>query len=191
MGSPFLQAEGAPEELYREPRWYACYTRARHEKQVEAQLAQKGIEAYLPLIPQLRQWKDRRKLVDWPLFPSYVFGRFTLREVHDVLVIPGVSTIVRARGYPTPIPEEEMGNVRRFVAAAVETGIQPEVRPLVREGEWVRVTDGPFRGVEGVVVEQRGRRRVLVGLAAIGQGVEIDIDTRVLRVIPPPSWVKA
>ncbi len=191
MVSPFVEAERAPEELYREPRWYACYTRARHEKQVEAQLGQKGIESYLPVAPQLRQWKDRKKLVSWPLFPSYVFGLFTLGAVHDVLAIPGVSTIVRTRGFPTPIPDEEMTNVRRLVTAAGEAGVLPEVRPLIRKGEWVRVTEGPFQGVEGVVVEQRGRRRVLVGLAAIGQGVEIDINAQAVRVIPRPTWIKA
>ncbi len=191
MASPFVEAERAPEELYREPRWYACYTRARHEKQVEAQLAQRGIEGYLPVLPRLRQWKDRKKLVSWPLFPSYVFGRFTLSGVHEVLAIPGVSTIVRARGFPTPIPDEEMSNVRRLVTAAGEAGVLPEVRPLIRKGEWVRVTDGPFRGVEGVVMEQRGRRRILVGLAAIGQGVEIDISAQAVRVIPTPTWIKA
>lgn len=188
VADAFVQEEAAPEGLYSHPRWYACYTRARHEKQVETQLLQKGIESYLPVVPQLRQWKDRKKLVQWPLFPSYVFARFTLRDVHDVLVVPGVATVVRVDGYPTPIPDEELENVRRLAGAAGEAGIQPELRPLVQEGEWVRVTDGPFRGVEGIVVEQRGRRRVLVGLAVVGQGMEIDIDTRVLRVIPAPTW---
>ncbi len=178
-------------ELYREPRWYACYTRARHEKQVESLLAQKGLESYLPTVPQLRQWKDRKKLVAWPLFPSYVFARFTLREVHDVLVVPGVSTIVRADGRPTPIPDEELANVRRFVEVVVETGSVPEVRPLIQEGDWVCVVDGPFAGVEGRVVERRGRRRVLVGLGAIGQGIEVDIATQQLKVIARPSWAEA
>ncbi len=184
-------AEAVPAALYVEPHWYACYTRARHEKQVEGLLAQKGLESYLPTVPQLRQWKDRKKLVAWPLFPSYVFARFTLRDVHDVLVVPGVSTIVRTDGRPTPIPDEELGNVRRFVEVVAETGVVPEVRPLIQEGDWVRIVDGPFLGVEGRVVERRGRRRVLVGLGAIGQGIEVDIATQLLKVIARPSWAEA
>jgi transcription antitermination factor NusG len=172
-----------PAQLYTEPHWYACYTRARHEKQVEMQLRQRGLESYLPLVQQIRQWSDRKKAVQFPLFPSYVFGRFTLSEVHAVLTTPGVSTIVRANGYPTPIPERDLENVKTFVSALAESGLDPDPRPFLAEGQWVRVLEGPFEGVEGVVVEQRGRKRVLVGLAAIGQGLEIDIDTRLLKPI--------
>lgn len=172
-----------PAGLYAEPHWYACYTRARHEKQVELQLRERGLESYLPLIQQVRQWSDRKKVVQFPLFPSYVFGRFTLREVHAVLTTPGVSTIVRANGYPTPIADDELENVRRFATGLAEAGIEPETRPFLTEGQWVRVLEGPFEGVEGLVVERRGRKRVVVGLAAIGQGLEIDIDTRLLKPI--------
>ena len=172
-----------PAELYAEPHWYACYTRARHEKMVETQLRQRGLESYLPLVQQVRQWSDRKKVVQFPLFPSYVFGRFTLREVHAVLTTPGVSTIVRASGYPTPIADTELENVKRFAIGLAESGIEPETRPFLVEGQWVRVLEGPFEGVEGMVVERRGRKRVLVGLAAIGQGLEIDIDTRLLKPI--------
>lgn len=172
-----------PAELYAEPHWYACYTRARHEKMVETQLRQRGLESYLPLVQQVRQWSDRKKVVQFPLFPSYVFGRFTLREVHAVLTTPGVSTIVRASGYPTPIADTELENVKRFAIGLAEAGIEPETRPFLVEGQWVRVLEGPFEGVEGMVVERRGRKRVLVGLAAIGQGLEIDIDTRLLKPI--------
>lgn len=176
-----------PAELYAESRWYACYTRARHEKRVEELLRERGLESFLPLVPRLQQWKDRKKRVLFPLFPSYVFSRFTLGDVHRILTTPGVATIVRANGYPTPIPDREIENVRRFADGIAETGIEPEPCPFIAEGEWVRVVDGPFQGVEGVVIEQRGRRRVLVGLQAIGQGLDVDIDTRLLRPIRPPE----
>jgi transcription antitermination factor NusG len=172
-----------PANLYAEPHWYACYTRARHEKQVEAQLRRRGMESYLPMVRQVRQWSDRKKTLGFPLFPGYVFGRFTLGEQHAVLTTPGVSTIVRTNGYPTPIPPGDLDNVKTFVAALADLGLEPDPRPFFAEGEWVRVMEGPFEGVEGIVVEARGRKRVLVGLAAIGQGLEIDIDTRLLKAI--------
>ena len=180
---PTALAQLAPDALYVELHWYACYTRARHEKQVEQLLRQRGFESYLPLIPKMRQWKDRRKLVEFPLFPSYVFGRFTLRELHGILTTPGVSTVVRTNGYPTPIPERDICNVQRFAQAIAAAKVEPEQRPFLVEGQWVKVLDGPFEGVEGIVIEQRGRKRVLVGVEAIGQGLEIDIDTRLLQPI--------
>jgi transcription antitermination factor NusG len=166
---------GTPSVLYEEPHWYACYTRARHEKRVDEQLERRGFETYLPLLTQERQWSDRRKRVEFPMFPGYVFGRFKLEQLHDVLTVPGVATVIRHNGVPSPIHDEELENVRRFVAALAETGQVPDRSPL-EPGQPVRVTCGPFTGIQGVIVERRGRRRVLVGLETIGQGMEIDID---------------
>lgn len=180
-----------PRALDVEARWYACYTRSRHEKQVEGLLARRGVESYLPLVPRVRRWKDRKKTVPWPLFPGYVFGRFSLGEVHTVLATPGVSTIVRVDGRPTPIPDAELENVRVFAEAAARMELEPKVVPLPRKGEWVRIVEGGLRGVEGRVVDRRGRHRLLVALHAVGRGLEVDVDARLLQVIARPSWVKA
>lgn len=167
-------------------RWYACYTRARHEKLVERLLMQRGIECYLPLVPRLRKWKDRRKLVSMPMFPSYVFGKFGASELYQVLSVPGVATVVRSNGRLVPIKAEDLENVRRFAAGLEGTSLSLQVRPYVAEGQRVRILEGPFEGVEGVVIERRNRKRVLVGLEAIGQGLEINVDTRLLKPIPGP-----
>ena len=180
-------ATGSPREdsgPRSEARWFACYTRARHEKRVASMLEERGMPSFLPLVERESQWKDRKKLVTWPLFPSYVFGRFSPMEMHRVLSVPGVATIVRVQGQPVPIPDEEIENVRRFAQALGETVEEVETVPFIAEGERVEVMDGPFRGVIGIVVERRTRRRVLVGLEAIGQGFEIDIETRQLKVLP-------
>ena len=178
---PAADAGSDTNDAYVVPQWYACYTRARAEKQVEKALRDRNFESYLPLITRERQWKDRKKLVSFPLFPSYVFGHFALRDMHAVLSTPGISTIVRINGGPARIPAEELDNVRRFVDAIGRTGLEPELRPLLEEGQRVRVTEGAFEGIEGIVIEARGQKRVLVGITAIGQGLEIDIDVRLLK----------
>src|SRR5687767_9382750 len=170
MSGSFFAVADPPDgsfDPYISARWYACYTRARAEKQVAKALQERGMESYLPLIPRQRQWKDRKKVVPFPLFPSYVFARFALRDVHAVLTTPGVSTIVRTQGQPAPVAEDELENVRRFAEGLAATGIEPESRPLIEEGQRIRVTEGPFEGVEGIVIENRGRKRVLVGITAI------------------------
>jgi transcription antitermination factor NusG len=166
-----------------EARWYACYTRARHEKQVSRLLQERGFETFLPLVPRVSQWKDRKKVVEWPLFPSYVFGRFGTADMQRVLATPGVAGLVKTNGRPARIHEDELDNVRRFAHALAGGDVEVEPRPFVAEGEWVEVMDGPFQGIRGVVVQRRNRRRVLIGLKAIGQALEIDIDTRVLRPV--------
>ncbi len=165
------------------PRWYACYTRARHEKRVERQLEERGFESWLPVVERDRQWSDRTKRVEFPVFPSYVFCRFPASRIHEILTVPGVSTVVRIDGRPAAIRDEEMENIRRFVDALGSSQLEPEPVPFIREGQPVRVVDGPFEGVTGIAVERRGRRRVLVGLDAIRQGFEVDVPAASLEPI--------
>ncbi|HEX6308942.1 MAG TPA: UpxY family transcription antiterminator [Longimicrobiales bacterium] len=183
-----LRADGAGSrrDAVEVPQWYACYTRSRHEKQVDRLLRERGFESFLPLMPRVSQWKDRKKVVEWPLFPSYVFGRFRLEDSPRILSTPGVATLVKTNGRPAAIAEAELENVRRFVRALAGGEIEVERRPFFAEGQWVEVMEGPLAGVRGVVVEQRSRRRVLIGLQAIGQGLEVDIDTKALRPVPSP-----
>src|SRR5437870_2014519 len=95
-----------------EPRWYAVYTCARHEKRVAAQLEQKTVESYLPLYNTVHRWKDRRAQVQLPLFPGYVFVRIALRERLKVLEVSGVVRLVGMQGRPAPLPEDEIVALR-------------------------------------------------------------------------------
>ena len=174
---------GAGDTAPAERGWYACYTRARHEKQVDRLLQERGFGTFLPLIPRVSQWKDRKKTVDWPLFPSYVFGRFCVEETALVLRTPGLTGVVRANGRPARIDEDELENVRRFARVLAGGNVEVERRPYLAEGDVVEVTEGPFQGIRGIVVEHRNRRRVLIGLKAIGQALEINIDARTLRPV--------
>jgi transcription antitermination factor NusG len=163
------------------PQWYACYTRARHEKKVARVLGERGVEHYLPLLECERQWADRRKLVELPLFPSYLFARVALDDIASVLSVPGVVGVVRNLGQPIAVCEADLQNVRRFVAALASTpDAAPEPMPLPAEGAAVRVISGPFAGVAGVVLEHRGRARVLVGLSAVGMGMAVDVSAEML-----------
>lgn len=181
---------GAEEAAVPDPaqtRWYACYTRARHEKMVERLLAERGYESYLPLVPRVRRWRDRRKTVDWPLFPSYVFVRFPLTELYRVLTTPGVSTIVKVNGLPASIADDEIDNVRLFEKVLRNGPVVSKPVPFFGRGQWVEVVGGPFLGLRGVVEQNRGRRRVLIGVRAIGQGLELDIGIADLKPIDPPE----
>jgi transcription antitermination factor NusG len=188
MANRFGHTESAqaPVDQYERPHWYALSTRARHEKRAHEQLVLRGLESYLPVVGRERQWSDRRKVVQFPLFPGYVFSRVTLDELPRALMVPGVAGVVRHNGVPSPVGDGEIENVRRFVLALATVGPAGEPEPL-EPGQPVRVMHGPFEGVEAVVVERRGRRRVLVGLKTIGQGMEIDVDSQTLQPIKARS----
>lgn len=171
------------DDLDADPTWYACYTRARHEKKVTQRLSQRGVESFLPLIPREREWHDRTKIVMWPMFPSYVFARVSAENLYQIVSTPGVTTIVQFGGEPVPIPDGEIENVRRFARRLAESPMEPEPAPLVEEGEAVEITSGPLEGVRGRVAELRGGERVLihVGLDAIGQGLKVEVETGSVR----------
>ena len=158
--------------------WYALYTRSRHEKRVAETLTQRGFDTFLPLVPRVSEWHDRKKTVHWPLFPSYVFVRFPLEMAASVLSIPGSVRVISVGGRPAAIPDGEIDNVRLFAACLAETGVVPRPSPPIDCGEEVVVQAGPFAGVRGVVLEQRGADRVLiqVGLDAIGQALKVELD---------------
>jgi len=166
-----------------EQQWFACYTRARHEKQVVARLQLHRIESFCPVLPRQRQWHDRVKVIEWPLFPSYVFVRCAKSTLSRVLGTPGIVTVVSSNGAPVPIDAEEIENVRRFAAALRASGERVEPVPLVERGTRVRIISGPFVGVEGLVIEHRGRNRVLVGLEAIAQSWEIEVPAACMEPI--------
>jgi transcription antitermination factor NusG len=163
----------APPELYERPHWYACMTRSRAEKRVERMLVEGGVEAFLPLVEMERKWKDRCKKVPLPIFPGYVFARFRLGDIHVVLKVPGLSSILRPNGYATPVRDEEIQSVRHMIRGVEETGDVPAEAEFIEAGEEVVVVSGPFEGMTGVMVEDRGQPRVVVSIAALRQAKSV------------------
>ena len=123
--------------------WYALYTRPRHEKKVHDQLVEKGIVSFLPLIKTVRQWKDRKKKVEMPLFTSYVFVKIDLKFRYDALQTHGVVRMVSFSGKPASIPDWQIEQLRQVI----EHPDTLELEQYLREGDWVQVTSGPFAGV--------------------------------------------
>ena len=195
----FSGRSGYPPDLIERPHWYACHTRSRAEKKVDQLMARSGVESYLPLIIETRHWADREKRVAFPMFPGYVFARFTLLDTNRVLATPGVSSIAQPNGYPTPVREDEMESVRRLVEGANETGVVPLPVDFLQPGEPVEVTDGPFRGMKGRLLEVRGRCRVALTIASIRQALAVDITRSLVRRVhtlspslrPPDSEVRS
>ncbi len=154
------------------PRWYAAYTWARHEKSVAKQLEERRVESFLPLYKSWHRWKDRRQLVELPLFPSYVFVHMTLRERVRVLELPGVAALVTFQGRPAPLPELEMEALRR----GLEQEIYAEPHPFLRVGHKVRVRGGPMAGTEGILLRKKDKLRVVISLEVLMRSIAVEVD---------------
>lgn len=166
---------------YGEPHWFAVYTRARHEKRVTEQLRQQETFAvFLPTYKTVRRWKDRRKLVELPLFPGYVFVRIALKDRLNLLRIPGVVRLVGFNGIPTPLPEREIDSLRE----ALRQRAVAKPHPFLAVGRKVRVKNGPLAGLEGTLLRHKGRYRLVVSLELIQRSTAVDIDAADLESLP-------
>lgn len=171
------RAPRALAELASEPQWYAAYTCPRHEKQVARQLEEKSVEAFLPVYHSVRRWKDRRKAVEFPLFPGYIFVRLALRERLRVLDVPSVVRLVGFNGQPAALPEEEIQCLR--ACAGHDQMLQPHA--YLQAGRRVRVTRGPLEGLEGILLRQKGACRFVISLHLIQRSVAAEVDASELE----------
>jgi transcriptional antiterminator NusG len=154
------------------PEWFAVWTRSRHEKLVRDQLAERQLEVFLPTITKWSRWKDRKKKIDWPLFPGYCFARFAVADRLAVLKCDGVVTIVGANGHPASIPPIEIESIRQLLAS--ELSFDP--CPLIKEGMLVEVKGGPLKGVVGRLVRKGAHARLVLSVDLIGQAVSVEVD---------------
>ncbi len=152
--------------------WHAVYTRARHEKQVNARLAKRGIETFLPLVPVLSRWKDRRKLVHKPLFPGYLFTHVGRESVASVARTLGVVHVVGADfGQPAIVSEEAMDSLQGLLSSHLPV----DPYPYLREGQTVVIRQGPLKGVEGILVRRDGVHKLVVSLHFLGRSVATSV----------------
>jgi transcription antitermination factor NusG len=154
------------------PGWYAAYTYANHEKRVAAELGARDVEHFLPLYSSVRRWKDRRVQLEVPLFPGYIFVRLALCNRLRVVEIPSVVRLVGFGGLPTALPDTEMEILRSGLCQS----LRAEPHPFLTVGRRVRITGGPFAGLEGVLKRKKNSLRVVVTLELIQRSVAVDVD---------------
>ena len=152
--------------------WFALTVQHKHEKVVAWNLDQAGVESFVPLCRTRRMWSDRVKELELPLFPTYVFSRFTWQERVSVLRIPGVRGIVGFGRDGTPIPEVEINTLKQMVASGVP--IHPW--PYLKVGDWVLIVRGPLQGLEGILVRHKGAWRVVVSVHLLQRSVAAEVD---------------
>jgi transcription antitermination factor NusG len=182
---PYLAAHSSVTVLpempaeYVERRWYVAYTNPRHEKRVAGQMDRNCIECFLPVYRSVRRWKDRRKQLELPLFPGYVFVHVALRDRLQVLQLPGVVQFVSFHGKPAPIPILEIESLRNGLAQKVRA----EPHPYLRVGRQVRVHSGPMAGLEGVLVRRKDKFRVVLSIHLIQRSIAVEVDEAEIELV--------
>lgn len=164
--------------------WYAIYTSPRAEKKVHAELVNKGITVYLPLLRTLKRWSDRKKWVEEPLFRSYIFVNINQGRYFDVLNTPGVVRYITFEGKAVPVPEKQIDAIRYYLSEDSETEVplssgKNEFAP----GTLVEVTRGPLKGLTGELFDFKGHQKVRVKIDALGQFLHLTVSMKDLKVI--------
>jgi transcription antitermination factor NusG len=152
--------------------WFAVLTRSRHERKVRDQLLQAGLEVFLPTTYRWSRWRDRRKRIEWPLFPGYCFVRLPPKEILPGLAGNG-SRVITIGGQPAPIPDCEIDAVRRLMA----TTLPYETWPFMNKGPPVEIVRGPLAGARGRFVRNGADFRVLLAIELLGRMLSVQIDS--------------
>lgn len=151
------------------PSWYAAKVRTGSERAAEAELRRKGYSTFCPTTPEVRNYGDRKKTINNAIFPGYVFCKFDLRDRVKVVSSTAVSYIVGSGTIPIPVPESELEAIRR----ALEVGGWPV--PYPRVGQPVRVSLGRLAGLEGLLVSEGTRDRLIVSVNMLLRSVAVHI----------------
>jgi transcription elongation factor/antiterminator RfaH len=152
--------------------WYAVQCWLRKENLIAAQLEGQGFECFLPKYKTLREWSDRKKEVERPLFPGYLFCRFDYTQRRPVVVTPGVLQIVGCGRTPMPIEDREI----QAIQIAVASGVPGQPWPYLEVGEKVRIHTGTLSGLEGILVNFKGNHRVVLSVTLLQRSVALEVD---------------
>jgi len=157
--------------------WYAVRVRPNYEKPVAAALRGKGFQEFLPLVRSKRQWSDRVKIMDLPLFPGYLFCRLNLEERLPLLTTPGFLYLVGVGKTPEPVDELEIAGIQ----SVLRSGLTVTPWPNLVVGQKVQLKHGPLRGLEGVLTKIANRHRIYVSVTLLKRSISVEVD---------PEWVQ-
>lgn len=163
-------------------KWFVFYTKSRQEKKVNDLLIKRGFDSYLPLQMVMRQWSDRKKKIEVPLFNSYIFVSVAEHAIQEVLQIPGIAWNIRLNGKPAVLHPIELETIKRFI----DTGLLIEASGQLDKfsiGDKVKVMDGPLRGSQGILVDNQNKHFFSMLLESIGQVITVQIDPKIIRKI--------
>jgi transcription antitermination factor NusG len=156
--------------------WYCVHTRSRHEDAVYQRLTDKQIQAFLPKMEVWSKRKDRRKKIQKALFPGYLFVYEMMNPQHglEILKTPGVVKILGNEVGPMPVPETQIESIKKLLDG--KAAVSPF--PYLREGQLVRIVDGPLRGCEGFLIKiKEQKEKLVISLDLLQRSVSVEIES--------------
>jgi transcription antitermination factor NusG len=161
-------------------KWYALTVQYQHERQTEKALQSKGLKTLVPVYRSRRQWSDRVKEIELPLFAGYVLCQFDLNEPIPVLDTPGVLKIVRFGEAVVALEDAEVAGIQR----AVDSKLPLAPWPYLKAGDRVKVEVGAMRGIEGTLLRTKDALRLVISVELLQRSIAVEVD----REAVVPDW---
>ena len=162
--------------------WYALYVNSRAEKKVMEILLSKNIEAYVPIVKVMKQWSDRKKLVEVPLFNGYVFVNILNSQNDAVLQTRGVVNFVRHIGKIAIIREIEIDRLKQIVNLGYYVELST-IKQHYKVGDKIKISSGPLKNIEGFVLENNNNRFIEIVLESIGRSIKVKLKEELLEQV--------
>lgn len=167
-------------KLIREFHWYVAYTKSRAEKEVERRLADKKISSFLPMVKRLKQWSDRKKWIEEPLFKSYIFVNANQLEYYKAITTTGIVKFITCNGKPVKMRQSEIEIIKKAISVDNEAEF---VNEKFNIDDRVIVVKGALEGESGVLVEFRSRHRVAVYIDTLDISLLVNIPLHYLHKV--------
>lgn len=159
-------------------KWHVFYCASRAEKKAAALLEKAGYATFLPLNKTLKQWSDRKKWVEIPLFPGYIFVHCTHLQISHISSVPGIVGPLRLAGKYGSLSEQEVENIKQIILSG--NPLETESMNLI-PGDPVMIDYGPLQGIKGTVLDQAGKQYFYVQIETLNQFIKIKIASGALK----------
>lgn len=158
-------------------KWYPVYTQPRAEKKAYQALINKGVETYLPLQRQRKQWSDRKKWVEEPFIKSYLFVHIAEHEKTEVLMTKGIARFIYFSGEVAAMPDRQIDDLKLIMATPYELEITEE---NLQPGEKVIIKAGPLKGMIGEMISYKSQKQLMMRLENLGCSIIVNVATSII-----------
>ncbi|MDX1957432.1 MAG: UpxY family transcription antiterminator [Leptospiraceae bacterium] len=163
-----------------ERNWYAVYTKPKSEKKLNQSLQTKKIQTFLPLLSQKKKWSDRIKIVEEPIFKSYLFVKINFKEESlEVLKDKNAMQFVFFNGKPSTISENDISLIEIFLNEYPEK-IKIEELNKLQKGNEVEIQSGPFKGKKAIVEKVKNAYQVILNIPLLNRVIRLEVAKEVL-----------
>lgn len=163
------------QETNNNKKWFALYTKPKHEFKASLQLKAEGIDFYLPVITKVKQWSDRKKKITEPLLRGYIFIFADEKERNISLEQFSIVRCIFDNGRPAVIPEWQMENLKKFLRKDEEVIVNSGIVP----GAKVKILDGPFEGIIGVIKQEAKGKTIAINIELLNRSVLTQISNEI------------